>query len=77
MLPLIQELAACLRYAGLTSAFVDFVCVKLVSAPHAFAMNRRKVCCDCGDRILLFPETRELWVAQVSSCLAEQNRLCQ
>lgn len=40
-------------------------------------MNRRKVCCDCGDRILLFTETRELWVVQISSCLAEQNCLRQ
>ena len=38
-------------------------------------MNRHKVCCDCGDRRLLFPKTRELWVVQVSSCLAEQDRL--
>jgi len=40
-------------------------------------MNRRKVCCDCGDRILLFSEARELWVVQISSCLAEQDCLRQ
>ena len=40
-------------------------------------MNRRKVCCDCADRILLFPKTRELWVVQISSCLAEKDCLRQ
>ena len=40
-------------------------------------MNRGKVCCDGGDRILLFPKTRELWVVPVSSCLAEKHGLRQ
>jgi hypothetical protein len=31
----------------------------------------------CGDRIPLFPETRDLWVVQISSCLAEQDGLRQ
>jgi hypothetical protein len=77
MLPLIQKLAACFRNEGLASALVDLVCVKPVSATQPFAMHRRKVCCDCGDRILLFPKTGELWVVQLSSCLSEQDCLRQ
>ncbi len=40
-------------------------------------MNRSKVCCDCGCRILLFPEARKLRMVQVPSCLSEQDRLRQ
>ena len=55
------------------AALADLVPAQLACGhgTAGFAMNRRKVGCDCGDRIPLFPETRELWVVQISSCPAE------
>ena len=77
MLPLVQQLAAGLGYAGLRSAVAEFVCVKGVSPPCGFGMHNRKVSGDGTRGILLFPKTIELWVMQVSLRFAQQDSLRQ
>jgi hypothetical protein len=77
MLPLVQQLAVCLGYADPSSAFAEFVCVKVVSTPYGFGMHGRKVSGDGTHRILLFPKTIELRVMQVSLRPAKQDCLRQ
>jgi len=77
MLPLIEQLAFCLGDTGLNPPCVDLAGVKVISAPHRFVINRRKVCCDCGNGILVIPKTGELRVVPVSTGLAGQHCLRQ
>jgi hypothetical protein len=59
------------------SALADLICVKGVSSACGFVINRLKVRCDGGNRILLLTKPRELRVVQVSSCPAAQDGLRQ